>query len=104
MDRGLNLEGGGDLAECVVMNNAMHPGNAATSIGNNNGRIYRAMKKNLARPSAKALLYLASSGEIEGVPGKFFNLTTKERATFHARDTGAVMAVRNMSFELCGLS
>ena len=87
------------------------PGNVATNIGNNNGRIYRALKKNIILPSAKdprvsakALLYLASSGELEGISGKFFNLTTEETPAPHARDQGAVMAVWNKSLALCGLS
>jgi retinol dehydrogenase 13 len=99
------------FSDCAVTINAMHPGNVATNIGNNNGRIYRALKKNIVLPSAKnplvsakALMYLASSGEIEGISGKFFNLTTEERPAPHARDRGAVMAVWDKSLALCGLS
>jgi len=99
------------FSDCAVTINAMHPGNVATNIGNNNGRIYRALKKNIILPSLKdplvsanALLYLASSGEIEGISGKFFSLTTEERPAPHARDQGAVMAVWNKSLALCGLS
>jgi len=91
--------------------NAMHPGNVATNIGNNNGKMYRSMKKNLIlssakepRVSAKALLYLASSGEMDGVSGKFFNLTTEERPAPHARDRGAADAVWDKSLALCGLA
>lgn len=103
------------FSECfsgsAVTVNAMHPGNVATNIGNNNGRIYRAMKRKFILPSAldpvvsaKALLYLASSDEVEGISGRFFNLTTEERPAPHARDQAAVMAVWNRSLALCGLS
>jgi retinol dehydrogenase 13 len=99
------------FSDCAVTINAMHPGNVATNIGNNNGKIYRAMKRKLILPSAKdplisakALLYLASSSEIGGISGKFFNLTTEERPAPHARDQGAVMAVWDKSLALCGLS
>jgi retinol dehydrogenase-13 len=95
---------------CGVTINAMHPGNVATSIGNNNGIIYRAMKKSLVLPSAKepmvsakALLYLAASPEMEGISGKFFNLTTEERPAPHARDREAANAIWNKSLEICGL-
>lgn len=88
--------------------NAMHPGNVATNIGNNNGRLYRSLKKKLILPSArdpavsaKALLHLAASPALEGVLGKFFNLTTEERPAPHARDADAVMPVWNKSLELC---
>jgi retinol dehydrogenase-13 len=99
------------FSDCAVTINAMHPGNVATNMGNNNGSIYRALKNNFILPSAKdpvisaqALLYLASSGDIEGISGKFFNLTTGETPAPHARDRGAVMAVWNKSLALCGLS
>ena len=91
--------------------NAMHPGNVVTNIGNNNGKIYRALKKKLVLSSAKdpkvsaqALLHLVSSPEHEGISGRFFNLTTEERPAPHARDESAVLAVWNKSLELCGLS
>jgi NAD(P)-dependent dehydrogenase (short-subunit alcohol dehydrogenase family) len=90
--------------------NAMHPGNVATNIGNNNGRIYRAMKQRIVLPSARppqvsaqALLYLAAAPDLAGVSGKFFNLTTEERPAPHARDRDAVLPVWNASLRLCGL-
>jgi NAD(P)-dependent dehydrogenase (short-subunit alcohol dehydrogenase family) len=98
------------FSDCSVTINAMHPGNVATNIGENNGKLYRAMKRKLILPSAKepsvsarALMYLASSSELAGVSGKFFNLTTQERPAPHARDRGAVEAVWEKSQSLCGL-
>ncbi len=95
----------------AVSINAMHPGNVSTKIGENNGKIYRAMKRTLVQPSAKdpvisaeALLYLASAPEMAGVSGQFFNLTAGERPAPHARDPEAVREIWNKSLELCGLS
>jgi retinol dehydrogenase 13 len=99
------------FSDCGVTINAMHPGNVATNIGNNNGKIYRALKKkfilSVAREpqvSARALLYLVASEEIKGVSGKFFNLTAQERPAPHARDRDAVMPVWEKSLGLCGLT
>ncbi len=99
------------FADFGVTINAMHPGNVTTNIGNNNGKIYRAMKKNLVLPSAKdprlsaqALLYLAASPEMAGISGKFFNMTTEERPAPHARDMEAVLPAWEKSLELCGLT
>ena len=68
-----------------VMINTMHPGAVKTETGQENGRIYRWFKKHLfdktlksADISAEALYYLGASPEVEGVTGKFFNLTTPE--------------------------
>lgn len=65
--------------------NAMHPGAVKTETGQENGPIYRWFKKHfldksLKSPeiSAEALYYLGVSTEIDGISGKFFNLTTRE--------------------------
>jgi retinol dehydrogenase-13 len=90
--------------------NAMHPGNVKSAIGENNGRLYRALKKSLILPSAKdpiisakALLYLSASEEVATVSGSFFNLTTPEKPAPHARDRGMADAVWTKSLALCGL-
>ena len=90
--------------------NAMHPGNVRSNMGNNNGRLYLAMKNKFVLStakepglSAKALYYLAASNDLEGVSGKFFNLTTEETPAPHARDEEAVGRVWDKSLELCGL-
>jgi len=91
--------------------NAMHPGNVATNIGNNNDAAYRAMKKAMVQPtakdpreSAKALLWLVGSPGLAGTSGRFYNMTAEERPAPHARDDGAVGGVWAKSLELCGLS
>lgn len=94
----------------VVSINAMHPGNVMSNIGSNNGKLYRSYKKKFILSSAKspvesakALLYLATSDEMTGITGKFFNLTSIEKPAPHARDTNAVEEIWVKSLSLCGL-
>lgn len=98
------------FSDSSVTINAMHPGNVKSNMGNNNGRVYRMMKRILVLPSAKesaisarALYYLAASSDINDVSGKYFNLTTEERPAPHARDYSSIDNVWNKSLELCGL-
>jgi len=98
------------FSESSVTINAMHPGNVVSNMGNNNGRFYRLMRKKLVLStakepiiSAKALHYLAASQEIDGISGKFFNLTTEEQPAPHARDYRLIEPVWQKSLELCGL-
>ncbi len=94
----------------AVTVNAMHPGNVRSAIGENNGRLYRFIKKWLVLPSARdpavsaaAILYLAASTDLAGVSGCFFNLTTKEKPAPHAADLDMLESVWNKSRELCAL-
>lgn len=73
--------------------NAMHPGAVKTDTGQENGPVYLWFKRNfidksLKSPqiSAEALYYLGVSNELEGVSGKFFNLTTAEEPAPPALD------------------
>lgn len=91
--------------------NAMHPGNVKTNMGANNGRSYRFMKRRLVDPkskspeiSAKALYYLGVSKEVEGVSGKFFNLTTEEKPAPQALDREVAEDLWELSIELGGLN
>lgn len=77
--------------------NAMHPGAVKSNIGHNNGKLYNLYSKYLVQPTLKdpkisgeAIYYLASSQEMNGVSGKFFNLTNEEAPAPHAmnRETG----------------
>jgi retinol dehydrogenase 13 len=95
----------------LVTVNAMHPGNVKSAIGENNGRLYRMLKRKLTLPSAKdpavsarALLYLSASESVMKESGMFFNLTTPEEPAPHARDRGMADAVWTKSLALCGLS
>ena len=71
--------------ESGVTINAMHPGAVKTETGQENGPLYRWYKKNILdrtlRPvqiASDAIYYLGISEQMEGISGKFFNLTTEE--------------------------
>lgn len=90
--------------------NSMHPGAVKTNTGQENGIFYRWFKKNfldktLKSPkiSAKALYYLGVSKEIEGVSGKFFNLTTLEEPSPPALDKEVAHKLWEKSLKLVKL-
>jgi len=90
--------------------NAMHPGAVKTDTGQENGPVYLWFKRNfidktLKSPeiSAEALYYLGVSKEIEGVSGKFFNLTTEEEPAPPARDKEIAYELWEKSLDLGGL-
>lgn len=90
--------------------NAMHPGNVRTRSGQNNGPIYRFLKRILidstaktARISAEALYYLGVSREVENLSGKFFNLTTEEEPAPPALDREAAQELWALSLKMSDL-
>jgi len=90
--------------------NAMHPGNVKTSSGSQNGRIYRWYKRNLIDRTAKdpqisatALYYLGVSKDVEGVSGKFFNLTKEEDPAPPALDREVAEELWHKSIVMAGL-
>jgi len=90
--------------------NSMHPGAVKTDTGQENGPVYRWFKRNfidktLKSPqiSAEALYYLGVSKEINGVSGKFFNLTTLEEPAPPALDKETAYELWLKSLELSGL-
>jgi retinol dehydrogenase-13 len=90
--------------------NAMHPGAVKTDTGQENGPVYLWFKRNfidktLKSPeiSAEALYYLGVSKEIEGVSGKFFNLTTEEEPAPPALDKEVAYELWEKSLDLGGL-
>jgi len=89
--------------------NAMHPGAVKTETGQENGPVYRWMKRNiydktLKSPeiSADALYYLGASKEVDGVSGKFFNLTTEEIPAPPALDKEVAYLLWEKSLKLAG--
>ncbi len=86
--------------------NAMHPGDVKTNMGENNGKLYKWFKQYLINPSArspeisaKALYFLGVSEALDGVTGKFFNLTTKEIPAPHALDRKMAEKLWDMSLK-----
>ena len=87
--------------------NAMHPGNVKTNSGQNNGEIYKLIKRifvdrtaKSAEISAEALYYLGVSNELADTSGKFFHLTTEEEPAPPALDKDAAEELWVLSYEL----
>jgi len=90
--------------------NAMHPGAVTTGTGKDNGPFYKWYKKNLIdrvsqspEISAEALYYLGVSRAVEGISGKFFNLTREEEMTPPAVDRDAARELWEISLKMGGL-
>jgi retinol dehydrogenase-13 len=88
--------------------NAMHPGNVKTNMGEESGglfqRIFIEPSYKSPRISAKALYYLGVSKDIEGVSGKFFNLTYEEEPAPPALDRDVAKKMWDLSIKLGGLA
>jgi NAD(P)-dependent dehydrogenase (short-subunit alcohol dehydrogenase family) len=87
--------------------NAMHPGAVRSETGQENGVFYRWVKRHLydkiLRPteiSAESIYYHGVSKEMEGVSGKFFNLTTEEEPAPPALDKEAAYELWAKSVEM----
>ncbi|MBN1260666.1 MAG: SDR family NAD(P)-dependent oxidoreductase [Anaerolineae bacterium] len=90
--------------------NAMHPGMVRTNTGRDNGLIYRWYKRTIIdrlskspEVSAEALYYLGASTTLDGVSGKFFNLTRQEELAPPARDWEVAEALWELSLKMGGL-
>lgn len=90
--------------------NTMHPGAVKTETGQDNGPIYRWFKRNffdktLKSPeiSAEALYYLGVSNELNGVSGKFFNLTTEEEPAPPALDREVALQLWDETLKMAKL-
>lgn len=90
--------------------NTMHPGAVKTETGQENGPVYRWFKKNffdktLKSPdiSAEALYFLGVSNELEGVSGKFFNLTTEEEPAPPALDKEVAYTLWEETLKMTGI-
>jgi retinol dehydrogenase 13 len=90
--------------------NTMHPGAVKTETGQENGLVYRWFKRNffdkiLKTPeiSAEALYYLGVSKDLEGVSGKFFNLTTEELPAPPATDREVALELWDETLKITGI-
>jgi retinol dehydrogenase 13 len=90
--------------------NTMHPGAVKTETGQENGQVYRWFKKKffdktLKSPeiSAEALYYLGVSKELDGVGGKFFNLTTQEEPAPPAADKEVAYELWKETLKMTGI-
>jgi len=87
--------------------NTMHPGAVRTDTGKENGFFYRWFKRSIfdkmldsPETSAEAIYYLGVSKEIEGISGKFFNLTTDEQPAPPALDKEIAQKLWYKSIEI----
>ncbi|MBW6515152.1 MAG: SDR family NAD(P)-dependent oxidoreductase [Candidatus Cloacimonetes bacterium] len=90
--------------------NTMHPGAVRTDTGRENGPVYRWFKRNIfdrtlksSEMSAEALYYLGVSPDLNGISGKFFNLTTEEIPAPPAMDREAACELWDETLKLTGL-
>ena len=90
--------------------NTMHPGAVKTETGQENGPVYRWFKKTffdktLKSPeiSAEALYYLGVAKEMDGISGKFFNLTTEEEPAPPALDREVACQLWSQTLEMTGI-
>jgi hypothetical protein len=88
----------------------MHPGAVKTGTGQENGPVYKWFKRNfldrsLRSPevSAEALFFLGASEKMEGISGKFFNLTTREDPAPPALDIETARDLWAFSLKYSGL-
>lgn len=90
--------------------NAMHPGEVKSAIGMNNGAVYRWFKRTVVSPglkdpqiSGEAIHYLSAAPELEGVSGRYFNLTHPEKPAPHALDRSVGRVIWERSTHLTGV-
>lgn len=87
--------------------NAMHPGAVQSNIGLNNGVLYRWYHHNIVgrflkdpAVSGESIYFLAAAPEMEGVSGRYFNLTIDEVPAAHARDRALGKRVWDLTMAL----
>ena len=117
---GLRSYGSAKLAQLLAMHgftdrfagsgitiNAVHPGAVKTDSGKENGALYKWFKSNVlehnfrsAAISADALYYLGVSSDLDGISGRFFNLTTMESPAPPALDRDAADELWEVSLKL----
>jgi len=90
--------------------NAMHPGEVRSSIGSSNGKLFRFYHDRLLwnmlkdpKISGESLHYLAADKKIEGISGKYFNLTHLEKPAPHALDRTAGAQLWKETLKITGL-
>lgn len=95
------------LDESGITINSMHPGAVKSNIGNHSGKIYNFYLKYFIGPtlrkpsiSANAIYYLASSPDMKGVSGHFYNLTNIEKPAPHAQESKVSQVIFDKTEEI----
>ncbi len=92
-----------------VTANCLHPGVVASNFGGNNGWIARFATRFIpgrisVEEGAKCSIYLASSPDVQGVSGKYFNYDTKEkRSAEESYDRNVARRLWDVSEELVAI-
>jgi NAD(P)-dependent dehydrogenase (short-subunit alcohol dehydrogenase family) len=98
------------LAGTQVTVNCLHPGAVATGLGKNNGtwaQVVIAMLSPFFRtPAAGAAtsIYLASSPDVEGVSGRYFNNCRETRSSKASYDDAAARRLWKISAQMTGVA
>ncbi|WP_420642290.1 SDR family oxidoreductase [Candidatus Leptofilum sp.] len=97
------LEGSGVTA------NALHPGGVATGFGSGEGMmgwLFKLLRPFLLTPEkgAETQIYLASSPEVEGITGKYFDKKKPVQSSKESYDTAVAQRLWQVSDQLTGLS
>jgi NAD(P)-dependent dehydrogenase (short-subunit alcohol dehydrogenase family) len=93
-----------------VTTNVLHPGSVGTSFGRNNGGVWNAALKLIGRfnlspaDGAKTSIYLASSPDIAGVTGKYFDNCKAVSSSNASYDVAVQKRLWDVSAAMCGVS
>ncbi|MCY4062523.1 MAG: SDR family oxidoreductase [Chloroflexi bacterium] len=98
------------LEDSTVTVNAVHPGLVATGFGHNTGRVWSGLIK-LAQKvfaispqkGAETLVYLASSADVEGISGKYWNENQQKRSSDHSYDREQQKRLWDYSAQVTGV-
>lgn len=98
------------LTGTQVTTNALHPGFVATGFGHNNGGLVSLMLSVMQRfvaiseeQGAQTIIYLASSPEVEGVTGQYFDKSKSVRSSNESYDEAAARRLWEASEQLVRL-
>ena len=97
------------LAGAGVTANALHPGTVATRFGEDNGGMMRLGMRMFhrfaisAEEGADTIIYLASSPEVEGVTGRYWEKRRPIRSSPASYDEGAQKRLWDVSAQMTGL-
>ncbi|MBU6471717.1 MAG: SDR family oxidoreductase [Alphaproteobacteria bacterium] len=97
------------LQGTAVTANCLHPGFVATRFGDNNTGLLKTVfgfAKNFAlspEKGARTLLYLATSPEVDGVSGKYFDKSRPTTPSKEAQDDAAAAKLWQVSAEISGV-
>jgi retinol dehydrogenase-12 len=89
--------------------NCLHPGVIASGFGHNNSKVFGVLMSIAGAfmintvEGAKTSVYLASSPDVEGVTGKYFDACKEKRSSPQSQDAEAARRLWDVSAKLVGL-